>query len=326
MAATKYTYSIQNDFPNHKVDIPRLTEEIEESEITVALDYIEIVDDDCNIWFKNELDGENRNRLDTVVANHSGEPLEDDAVEVKIEGARFDSDGKQVIVPTPAPGGSYTWYTSCGDDLGPPVKRGEGTVAHIVYAAEETGAKNIELQFAEGVYLHDGEINWKPVSGFSGIDLFSVYVKFAVSSVTPNPGGTGNCNLMDAPYNYIVIPAAGDGEYDVDLSAAVPIPDSSGPWVVNERTEEITIYTDSAELGKYDQRIQILLVEPPPIYLCRNVSLGSPRGVFEIDAYLVEWISRHWKLGMVLEKNYAGTEPCEMNGFMMLFRWHATSE
>ena len=324
MAATEYTYTISTDFPNGKVAPDRLTDEIQSSIIVTALDRIDVNEsaDTCSIWFKEALSSGDQTILDTIVAAHSGESLAPPATDVKINGARFDSDGKQVIVPTPAPGGSFTWYTSCGDQLSP-FKRGEGQGSRITYAIGETGTKNVVVQFAEGVYLHDGEINWKPVDSFSGEDLFSVYVEFDATAITPNPSNTGNCTLYGG---YVVIPAAGNGDYDVDLSAAVPIPDSSGPWSINERTEEITIYDENVEKGKYDQRIQILTVTPPSMYLCRNVALGSPRGLFEIDAYLVEWISRHWKLGMEVQKNFVPTSACEINGFMMLFRWHATSD
>ena len=75
MAATKYTYSISADFPNQKVSSDRLTKEIQASSIVTALDYIETSGDDCDIWFKDALSTSDHTTLDTVVANHSGEPL-----------------------------------------------------------------------------------------------------------------------------------------------------------------------------------------------------------------------------------------------------------
>jgi hypothetical protein len=203
-----------------------------------------------------------------------------------------------------------------------PLARGEGTLAHITYDAAETGTKNIELDFSEAVYVHDGEINWRGIADFDGTDHFSVYVKFGVSTVVPNGGGTGNCTVIDG---YIIVPAGGAGDYDVDLTAACPIPSSQGPWVVNEKTEVITAYVEGQTLGKYDQRILLLLVTPAPLYLVRNVSMGSPRGIFEIDAYLVEWMSRHWKLGMEVNKVKSPVAAVEMNGIIMLFRWKATT-
>jgi hypothetical protein len=76
MAATKYTYSIQDDFPNHKVASNRLTEEIGTSVIVTALDHIDTDDVNCDIWFKEALSAGDETILDGIVAAHSGEPLE----------------------------------------------------------------------------------------------------------------------------------------------------------------------------------------------------------------------------------------------------------
>jgi len=323
MAATKYTFSIYSDFPNHKVATDRLSQEIADSTIVTALDYINTSGDDCDVWFKDALSSGDVTTLDGLVVVHSGEPLPDEATPVKIDGARFDSDGKQVIVPTPAPSGSYTWYTSQGDQITPTIIRGGGTPARIVYDTAETGVKTVEMSFAEAVYVHDGEINWRDITEFNGTDHFSIYVKFGQSDdLTPNPGA-GNCNITTPPF---IVPALNnDGDYDIDLTTACPIPSSSGPWIVNEKTEAITPYITGQALGKYDQRILLITqYTPDPMYLVRNVALGSPRGIFEIDAYLVEWMSRHWKLGLEVTKVKASATPVEVNAVVMLFRWAAT--
>jgi len=85
MAATKYTYSISQDFPNQKVDSDRLTLEIQNSAIITALDYIETDGDSCDIWFKAELSPGDQSILSTVVANHSGEPLPEPTTDVNIK-------------------------------------------------------------------------------------------------------------------------------------------------------------------------------------------------------------------------------------------------
>ncbi len=201
--------------------------------------------------------------------------------------------------------------------------RGEGEPARIIYNTAETGGKNVELSFAEAVYIHDGEINWRGIEDFDGTDYFSVCVKFGQTDVAVNPGGTGNCILHQG---YLILPADSNGDHDVDLTAACPIPSSAGQWIINEKTEEITVYTDEQTLGKYDQRIVLMTgIIPPPLYLIRNVSMGSPRGIFEIDAYLVEWVSHHWKLRMEVTKVKSPTNPVEMNGVLMLFRWKTTT-
>lgn len=71
-----YNYSIQNDFPNHKVNLDRLKAEIEASAIVTALSVISTLGDVCTIFFKAALSSGDETILDGLVAAHSGEPLE----------------------------------------------------------------------------------------------------------------------------------------------------------------------------------------------------------------------------------------------------------
>lgn len=77
MAATEYSYSISEDFPNQKVAVDRLTKEIETSDISTTLDYITANDDDCDIWFEDELSAGDQTILDGIVDSHDGTHLPD---------------------------------------------------------------------------------------------------------------------------------------------------------------------------------------------------------------------------------------------------------
>lgn len=72
---TKYTYSISINFPNHKVSTDRFTNEIRSSAISIALDYINTSDDDCDVWFKDDISTGEKAILDSLVSVHSGEPM-----------------------------------------------------------------------------------------------------------------------------------------------------------------------------------------------------------------------------------------------------------
>jgi hypothetical protein len=72
MAATKYTYSITNDFPNDLVASNKLSIEIEASSIVGTLERIDTVGDDCDIWFADALSGGDQTTLNGLVAAHSG--------------------------------------------------------------------------------------------------------------------------------------------------------------------------------------------------------------------------------------------------------------
>lgn len=75
MAATKYTYSIANDFLNSTVASDALTSEIVNSTISGTLDYINTDNDDCDIWFVDTLSGSEEPTLSGIVTTHSGTPL-----------------------------------------------------------------------------------------------------------------------------------------------------------------------------------------------------------------------------------------------------------
>ena len=85
MAAKDYLFNIQSDFPNHKVSSDRLSQEIHVSAIVVALDHIDTTEVICTIWFKAELTTDDQDILDTIVANHSGEPLTPDPTDVNLK-------------------------------------------------------------------------------------------------------------------------------------------------------------------------------------------------------------------------------------------------
>jgi len=69
-----YTYLV-SVFPNHRCDISRITREIQESTITIALDYINATDSEVNFFFKTNLSDDEETALADIVAAHTGEPL-----------------------------------------------------------------------------------------------------------------------------------------------------------------------------------------------------------------------------------------------------------
>ena len=84
MAKSTHTFSISLDFPNHKVDTSRLWDEVQDSDITIALDDIGTVGDACSIVFKAELSTEEEATLASLVAAHSGEPKDPPTTPVQV--------------------------------------------------------------------------------------------------------------------------------------------------------------------------------------------------------------------------------------------------
>jgi hypothetical protein len=70
-----YDYSVSTDFPNQKVAVDRLTQEIDESSIQNQLELVNVFGDDCRIVFNTTLSPTDETTLDGIVAVHSGESL-----------------------------------------------------------------------------------------------------------------------------------------------------------------------------------------------------------------------------------------------------------
>lgn len=71
----RYTYSIQNNFLNSKVDSSRFSEEIIDSTVTGTLDYVNTSGDICDVYFVSPLSNEEETTLSGLAATHKGETL-----------------------------------------------------------------------------------------------------------------------------------------------------------------------------------------------------------------------------------------------------------
>lgn len=70
----QYTYDVSQTL-NDKVDPDRLSQTIQESTITIALDYINVASNIISLFFKAELSDDEELILDGIIAAHTGEPL-----------------------------------------------------------------------------------------------------------------------------------------------------------------------------------------------------------------------------------------------------------
>lgn len=122
------------------------------------------------------------------------------------------SDGKPIYLPNIFPGGVNLYYAGCGDH--PTNGRGEGDT--FVISSEAAGDINFEWQFNDWVYIAGGGIGY--MNAEHG-DHMSIMLFAPATPVTP-ASGDGNCNVVSG----VIIPAAGNGAYNADLSQAVPIP------------------------------------------------------------------------------------------------------
>lgn len=223
MPLTQYTYSIQGAFPNHRVASDRLTLEIQHSVIVTALDHIDTADDACAVFFKEALSAEDKTTLDSIVATHSGEPLSQNVpAPVRLYTGDIPSpqttDGRAIVLPNFFPDYVTLYLTGAGDDA----QRGRGQGVPFTMSSDVGGDTVIEFSFLDWVYISGGA--FKCVGADIG-DYISFEVHAPKTPVTSS-GGNGNCDLVDPGVGtpILIVPAAGTGAFNVDLSKAVPIP------------------------------------------------------------------------------------------------------
>jgi hypothetical protein len=215
MAATTYSYDIAS-FPNKKVDTARLEQELVRSSITIALDHINQDGNSIVVVYKMALQPAEKGLLDTLIGQHSGEPLPTQAMPVSFE-APTTSDGKLIVQPSMFPGGVYLYLTGAGDDGG----RGNGQ--QFAVQSEAAGDTSVEFHFNDWVYLSGGGFTWQGAE-FGDSMTFDFYSP--ATPVAPNQAHTGNCNLVDPGVGaaILIVPANGNGSFDVDLAHGVPVP------------------------------------------------------------------------------------------------------
>ena len=152
---TKYTFSISADFPNQEVNSTILTDEIQASSITHALDYINTSNDDCDIWFKNTLTSAEEATLSGIISAHVDGPSST---------APVMPDGRPIVRSDSRPIGYSTMFTMAGDTAS-----GIGDGKEIVWdfsndddltasgiAPDGYKMKRMEITFLDPVYIKEG--------------------------------------------------------------------------------------------------------------------------------------------------------------------------
>jgi len=71
---SQYTYNVSQTL-NNKVDIDRLTREVQQSSITIALNYIDVANGVISLFFKAELSDNEELTLDGIISSHTGATL-----------------------------------------------------------------------------------------------------------------------------------------------------------------------------------------------------------------------------------------------------------
>lgn len=219
MAATKYTFSITQDFPNGKVVADSLEVEINESDITTSLDYIETTGDTCDIWFKNALSPAEEGYLQTVVSNHQGEYLDSyDKVMVvnEVELAVTNRSHKLEVHESSRVRGTTTYFTGAGDNINDITDVGNGSLFILGHRVGDSFEQNLYIDFnivENETWIHEGYVIWNRAQ----FDTISFTIVPIVTSTTVTSGTF--YNLYDG---YLIVPAAGDGTIQVTSDITDP--------------------------------------------------------------------------------------------------------
>jgi len=219
MAATKYTFSITQDFPNSKVVPDSLELEINESGITTALDYIQVTGDTCDIWFKGALSPTEETYLQTVVSNHQGEYLESyDKVMVvnEVELAVTNRSHKLEVHESSRVRGTTTYFTGAGDNINDITDVGSGELFILKHRIGDPFEQNLYIDFniiENETWIHEGYVIWNKAQ----FDTISFNI---VPIVTPTTVTSGTFyNLYGG---YLIVPATGDGTIQITSDITDP--------------------------------------------------------------------------------------------------------
>jgi len=326
MADFNYRYSVDGDTAANAVNTTALKNEIAASLlITVAINRIDTSGDTLDIIFKAELSEDEHRALDEIVGAHTAPPTLNPTLESGVPIVHIDTpvepDGKTIMVISPATEGTMTWFTSRGDDMvptPPATGRGEGQAMSLSF--DGPGSKSVEFQFSGATEIHDGRVWYTPVDNWTNADQFSFSVRIPANTPVPNMDGTGNCNLVVVgPGMHAIVPASGDGTHDVDLATASPCypPRGVPAYYTFGVYDDLRVSTNTEK----DELFTLFDFEVNS-YFIKNVAMGDPLGIFDIDVYKVELCHMSWLFKLECEKVSEGVG--DVGGWLMLFRKDST--
>jgi hypothetical protein len=189
MASTKYTYDKQ-------VDAGRLTQEIQQSTIVTALDYITTTTAICDVWFKDALSEEDEGKLDVIVANTSPDPL---------PSPNMTEDGRNRVYDTVRPWGTRIMYMGQSDDITDPTKIGGGPVNKMVHA---TGGNDPQSMYIDFNTIINDTYAYLFMASFKDFQFDELTMTGVPRLTTVSSGSNTNYNTYGG---YLIVPAAGNG-------------------------------------------------------------------------------------------------------------------
>jgi hypothetical protein len=309
---TTYPYTISSDgtFPNKKVDIDSLIAQVHAAAgIAVALDEITIVGGNCLFTFRGDLSNSEILVLESIVAAHSGEPVSPTVQAVEMYSgavpAPIAADGKPFVLPNSFPGEVLLNFAGCSDKLSPPERFG-GTLFGLQQV--DAGTTSMDIDFLDGIFLAGGHVDWD--GGAWGNNVYMELYAPASTTKAPAVAGHGNCNKVPTGYGFnIIVPAAGNGQYDLDVTIPVPANNEetntqTGYWNHSEPWIGKGTVSPAAGNGKYN------LYDAPLelAHFCKlHLFLPTGQRDFVAPAIKPKWILPEWKIRVVVTNTTSGS-------------------
>lgn len=212
------------------------------------------------------------------------------------------SDGKPIFLPNLFPGPVQLYIAGSGDHA----TNGRGMGQAFVASSDVEGDTVVEWGFNDWLYLAGGGIQVK--DGEIG-DYVEMTAYCPATPVTPNGSNTGNCNLVDPGVGsaILIVPAAGDGAYDVDLAQANLVPahetyDESNPagyweWTAPEVGKgTITAGDEPSKEFWHLFAVDIQLAK----FVAKLPLMGTFMADITVPAVKPKKILPHWKMKVTL--------------------------
>lgn len=224
-------------------------------------------------------------------------------------------DGKRLVTTNCFPNNLVVQMVGAEDDA----TNGRGEGPKFQLTRSDDGEAELDFQFLDAIHMTSG------VALFKGAILgdwaeFKAYAPATVATL--NESDTGNCNLIDIPNTggtlHIIIPAAGDGAYDVDLEDCVPVPNPTHEGYVSVESNDIgpSTITWASGAGGHDLYDFAMDLNRFAAYC---PLLGSGKVEYGIENVRAAKVLPEWKFHVKLH-NEGGSHTVEMAWFLILAR------
>lgn len=232
-------------------------------------------------------------------------------------------DGRTTVVTRPHKN-DKDWpdfWADRGDDLNAtPPASGISLGTPMYVHGDTSGDHSIEFRFKEPVQVRGGEA-WL-LTNFNKEDYASVEL-FASETAVVSNAGAGNCNLVPVGPYQLIVPAAGNGAYDVDLDSKVGtssvhqaslVPASAGDGFFDYDEETNVIALNATQTGGYNLFNSEIILQR----FLNHVRIRQEKDTFL--GFEAKTVMPHWSWRVILHHGGPGTRSVEICFRLLMYR------